>query len=258
MKKTLLIIAMALGITSVNAQTVTLSTYTGTDVSKYDNEIRTVSASRYVFTGWNTISLPFALTTAQINETFGEDCKLEKLVGVESVGTQIKLNFQDCKAEGILPNTPYILHYTGEAGNKHIFAENATLLSAPARTAFSDVNGISVNFAGAQLKKDAKGLYGILAKDNSEAAFVNVDHVTSGFYATRCYIELSNGNSTILTTNHISSKDITAINNVLKGNDKADVYNLSGVKVASKLNATGVNALPAGVYVVNNKKVLVK
>lgn len=257
MKKTLLIIAMTLGITSVNAQTVTLSTYTGTDVSKYDNEIRTVSASRYVFTGWNTINLPFALTPAQINETFGEDCKLEKLVGVESAGTQIKLNFQDCKAEGILANTPYILHYTGEAGNKRIFAENATLLSAPAHTTFSDVNGITVNFTGAQLKKDAQGLYGILAKDNTEATFVNVDHVTSGFYATRCYIELSNGNSTILTTNHVSG-ELTGVESVLKGNAKADVYNLSGVKIASKFNASAVNALPAGVYVVNNKKVLVK
>lgn len=257
MKKTLLIIAMALGITSANAQTISLSTYTGTDISKYDNEVRTVSASRYVFTGWNTINLPFALTTAQINETFGEDCKLEKLVGVESDGAQIKLNFKDCKEEGIMPNTPYILHYTGEPGNKRIIAENITLLSAPARTSFSDVNGVTVNFTGAQLKKDAQGLYGILAKDNSEATFVNVDHITTGFYATRCYIELSNGNSTILTTNHVSG-ELTGIDTILKGSAKADVYNLSGVKVATKLTAAGVNTLPAGVYVVNNKKVLVK
>lgn len=258
MKKFLLVAALAFGSLAANAQTISLSTFKGTDISKVDGMTRNVNVQRYLFTGWNTISLPFAMSEEKINEVFGADCKLETLAGVESDGTQIKLNFQDCKAEGIKANVPYLLHYTGDTGTKVIKMQNVPLIKSPAAVSFTDVNGVKVTFACAQVQKDAKGLYGILAKDNSEASFVNVDDINTGFYATRCYVELSNGNSTILKTNHISANETTSINSVLKSNEKADIYTLSGAKVASKLNANGVSNLPAGIYVVKGKKVLVR
>lgn len=259
MKKLLLTTAVVLGCISMNAQEkLTLSTYKGTDLSKYAGKTLTVSVSRYLFNGWNTISLPFSMTAEQVNEAFGSDCKLEKLVGVENDGLSVKLNFQNCKSEGIKANTPYILYYAGENGSKKFITENAQVVDDVSAITFTaEGTGETVTMAPVQQQLEAQGLYGILAKDNTEAAFVNVNAATTGFYATRCYIQLSNGNSTILTTNHIEG-DPTSISAIAKANEIVDVYNISGVKVASQISAEQVNDLQKGIYIVKNKKVLVK
>ncbi len=255
MKKLLLMAAFAIGCISASAQqTLTLSTYKGTDLTKYDGQTMNVSVSRYLFTGWNTISFPFAMTEEQINETFGSDCKLEKLVGVENDGIDIKLNFQNCKSEGIKPNTPYILYYTGESGSKKFTAENVVIMNGIASVAFTaEGTGETVTMAAAQQQTEAQGLYGILAKDNSEASFVNVDGTSNGFYATRCYIQMSNGNLTRLVSNHITEDGVTNIKSVAKAGEKVEVFNLSGVKVADS-----IDGLQKGIYVVNGKTVMVK
>lgn len=259
MKKIYTIAMLAIASLTANAQSsLILSTYKGTDLAKYNNQVMNVTASRYVFNNWNTISLPFALSSVQLDEIFGSDCKLEKLVGVEKDATgAIKLNFQDCKSAGIQPNIPYILYYSGEKGNKKIQVEGATIIDAPATITFAvEGSDETVTMSCAKLQKDAKGLYGVLAKDNSEAAFVNVDNVENGFYATRCFVQLKNGNSTLLTTNHIG--DASDISQIAKADELVDVYNISGCLVASKVKAADVNNLQKGVYVVKNKKIMVK
>ena len=197
MKKLLLLAAFALGCISASAQkTLTLSTYKGTDLAKYDGQTLNVSVSRYLFTGWNTISLPFAMSEDQVNEVFGSDCKLEKLVGVENDGVDVILNFQDCKKEGIKANTPYILNYTGENGTKQFTTENALIVNGIASLVFTaEGTGEKITMAAAQQQTEPQGLYGILAKDNSEAAFVNASETANGFYATRCYVKMENGNA---------------------------------------------------------------
>ena len=257
MKKLLLIAAVVLGCTTASAQkTLNLSTYSGTNLSQYDGKTLNISVNRQLFKGWNTISLPFDMSAEQVEAAFGSDCKLEALVGAEDDGMQLKLNFKDCKAEGIKANIPYILYYTGETATKKFTTESAICKDEPATVSFTTLKGVKVTFTGAQKQTEAKGLYGILARDNTEAAFVNVDDITSGFYATRCYVELSNGNSTVLQTNHISD-DVTSIKSVVKAGESVDVYNISGTKVANKMSADKISSLPAGIYVVKNKKVLV-
>lgn len=259
MKKLLFLATIALTNICVKAQTtLTLSTYSGTDLTKYAGKTLNISANRYLFTGWNTISLPFSMTEEQINETFGHNCKLEKLVGVEHDGHNIKLNFQDCKPAGIQANVPYILYYMGDTGDKKILVKNTTISNthAPITFALQGTN-LSVTMSGTQQLRKSQGVYGILGKDNDEAFFVNVDNVETGFYATRCYIELSNGNSSILTTNHID-KDITNIQSIVKPNEHVDVYNISGIKVASQINLPEISKLQSGIYVVKGKKILVE
>jgi len=260
MKKILLIAALAISALSASAQSkMTLSTYSGTDITKYDGKVMDVTVSRYVFKGWNTISLPFDVTEDQLNETFGSDCRLETLIGVEKDGSQLKLNFQDVKKDGIKANTPYILYYNGENANKTFITHNAEIINAPAALTFIAAgSGETVKFATALKQTKSEGLYGILAKDNDEATFANVNHATNGFYATRCYVELSNGNSTILKTNHIGASDVTSIKQLVRGNETVDIYNISGVKVASKVTINDINTLNPGVYVIKGKKILVK
>lgn len=55
------------------------------------------------------------------------------------------------------------------------------------------------------------------------------------------------------------TKATSGIENVICGeNAKADVYNLQGIRVARQANVADVKALPAGIYVVNGQKVIVK
>lgn len=246
--------AFALGCISASAQlSLTLSTYNGTDISQYDGQTLKVTVSRYLFFGWNTISLPFDMSEEQVNEVFGIDCKLEKLVGVEKDGTGVKLNFQSCKSAGIQANVPYILHYTGENGSKKFVVESARIVDAEASITFN-VQGSdeTVTMGVARHQRKATGLYGILARDNAEATFVNVDETTNGFYATRCFIQMSNGNYIQLTTNHLTEAETTNINEIVKRGESVDVFNLSGVKVANS-----IEGLQKGIYVVKGKKVMV-
>lgn len=260
MKKLYFIAALALASVTANAQkTLSLSTYSGTDITKYDNQTMNVYVSRYIYNGWNTISLPFNLSTEKINEIFGSDCRLERLAGAENDGTGIKLNFVECKQEGIKANTPYILHFNEATTNKVFTVNNALIVKGDASVSYTVANtGETVTFAAAQSKMDSDGLYGILAKDNADAAFVNVDAVANGFYATRCYVKLSSGNSTTLNSKHFEANEITSISSVVKGSEKVNVYNLSGTKVASNVSAAEVNELTQGVYVIKGKKVMVK
>ena len=99
---------------------------------------------------------------------------------------------------------------------------------------------------------------GILAADNSEAKFVAVDEAKGGFHATRCFVKLDSGNNTTLTTYHLAAGATTSISAIAAANGKVDVYSVSGVKVASGINAEQVQRLQPGVYVVNGQKVLVK
>ena len=106
---------------------------------------------------------------------------------------------------------------------------------------------------GVPQKTDGAGLYGILARDNAEATFVSADDVTNGFFATRCFVQVSNGNKTPLLTHHIGEGEVTGINNIAVAGERVDVYNVSGVKVADR-----IDGLQPGVYVVKGRKVMVK
>ena len=258
MKKFYLIAAMALATLTTNAQQkLYLSTYNGTDIAKYDGATCDVTVNRYVFKGWNTVSLPFELSEQELNETFGSDCRLEKLVSVDETANGIQLNFQDCKANGMQANTPYILYYTGEAATKKI-AKEALISNEAATLSYTTKSGETVSMCGAQKHLDGKGLYGVMAIDNADAKFVKVGENTNGFYATRCYIQLSSGNMQTLTTRHLAAGEVTGIQAVATEKEIVDVYSTSGAKVASKVRASKVNSLKPGIYVVKGQKVLVK
>lgn len=259
MKKILLIAAVTLSSMTAAAQSLVLSTIKGTDLTKYENTTKSVVVNRQMFNGWNTISLPFSMTAEELNNTFGSDCRLEAFVGAESEGTALTLNFQDCKAQGLQANVPYLLYYTGETRTVRI-AKNDALIEngTPAVSFVAQGSGERVTFCGAKTHTQADGLYGILVRDNQEAAFTPVGSNTTGFYATRCYIEVSSGTSALINTNHLVAGEATSIQSIAQkaGNARFDVYSVSGTKVASKLSAADLQSLQPGIYVINGKKVV--
>ena len=258
MKKLLIMAAMAVASVGAQAQTkLFLSTYNGTNLEKYDGTTCDVTVNRQLFTGWNTLSLPFAMNEQELNDVFGSDCRLERLAGVEESGNDICLNFADCKRDGLQANTPYMLYYTGDIGTKTIRKETV-VAQAPAVLTFTTASGDVVTMNGAQKHVDANGLYGVLAIDNSEVRFVAVDETTSGFYATRCYIQVASGTSKKLNARHLGYNETTTISAIATGEELVDVYNLQGNKVASQMRADQVNDLRPAIYIVKGHKVLVK
>ncbi len=259
MKKMMVIAAMAaLSLGAMAQEKLTLSTYNGTNLTRYDGKVCDVTVNRYIFNGWNTVALPFSLSEQELNDVFGTDCRLERLVSAEDNAQGITLNFADCKQSGIQANTPYMLYYTGENGNKKI-AKQAEVAKGQAVLTFTTQSGEVVTMEGAQQHTDGQNLYGVLARDNSEVRFVAVgNEATSGFYATRCYIRLSSGTTKQLTANHLASGEATSINAIARQDELVDVYNATGAKVASQIPARQVNALNSGLYIVKGQKILVK
>ena len=114
MKKLLLLAAFALGCISASAQkTLTLSTYKGTDLAKYDGQTLNVSVSRYLFTGWNTISLPFAMSEDQVNEVFGKQFKGKILDACTVVGNCLMISRKNIEKVGVF-DTIFGKGYTEE------------------------------------------------------------------------------------------------------------------------------------------------
>lgn len=258
MKKFYLIAVMALVAFTVSAQQrLTLSTYAGSNLEKVDGQECNVSVNRYLFHGWNTISLPFNVSEIELGEALGSDFRLERLIGVESAGNDVVLNFQDCKAGGIEANVPYIIYYNGENASCRI-AKTAVISNEVASLTFSDGRE-TVTMTGAQKQTDGMGYYGILVKDNSEAKFTAVSEENKGgFYATRCFVKLASGNVRNIRTNHLAAGETTGIAMVANAGKLVDVYTISGQKVASKADASRLRSLQPGVYVVNGQKVVVR
>lgn len=259
MKKFLLIAALVATTLSVQAQTrLSLSTYNGTNLERYDGKVCDVTVNRYMFTGWNTIALPFSLTQQELDEVFGSDCKIERLAGVEDAPNGVVLNFVSCKSEGLEANTPYMLYYTGEPGYRKIVKE-AQVTDAQAALTFATEKGEVVTMEGARMHTDGDGLYGVLARDNAEVKFVAVgEEHTSGFYATRCFIRLASGTDRMLIARHLAAGEATSITAVAQAGELVDVYTLSGQKVAQQISASEVANLKPAVYIVKGQKILVK
>lgn len=258
MKKLFCIIALAgIALTAWSQKPLRLSTYNGTSVERYDGQQCDVTADRYLFTGWNTISLPFAMTEQELDEALGQGVKLERLVGVTQQGNEIVLNFQDCKAEGINANQPYILYYPGETSSKKFIA-NAQVVNKESKMTLTTSGGVEVTMSGAAFKTDGKGLYGILAINNVDANFTYIDNEKGFFYATRCYISIPGEQQFTLTPRHWAAGEVTSINDIAAANDIIDVYNVLGVRVAHNIKAGDVNNLDPNIYIVKGRKILVK
>lgn len=258
MKKLFCMIALAAIALTAGAQTpLRLSTYNGTSLDRYHGQLCDVTADRYLYTGWNTVSLPFAMTEQEIDDALGSGVKLERLVGVTQQGTEIVLNFQDCKKEGIEANKPYILYYPGETGTKKLHAY-AQVDNKDSKVTFTTNCGVEVTMNGAAVKTDGKGLYGVLVINNSDANFTSIDNDKAFFYATRCYISIPGEQEFTLTPNHLGAGEVTSINEIAAANDIVDVYNVLGMRVAHNVKASEVNNLDPGIYVVKGRKILVK
>ncbi len=78
----------------------------------------TIDRTIYQDGGWNTICLPFALTSSEITTTFGSGTKVMELTGdsYDASSKTLTLNFTDVAATGMEAGMPYLIK-TGTEGD---------------------------------------------------------------------------------------------------------------------------------------------
>lgn len=241
---------------------------------------------------WASITLPVNLTAAQFKTAFGDQAKLSTFVGQDAVKT-LRLKFKSVDLSNdndvvLKANTLYIMKTTRAAtvatgSYEKTLSDNSKLtILAPyytinnvvpvnltpsetfkeAAKASSTVNG-TVQFCGSFVSKNSfipAQSYVIGAKDG-KWYYTNKALDVKGF---RSWIEVNSSTPAKALSIFVDDEDVTrtvtgieGIGVAADGNAvKTPVYNLQGQKVAE--NDSQLNTLPAGVYIVNNKKVFVK
>lgn len=241
---------------------------------------------------WASITLPVNLTAAQFKTAFGDQAKLSTFVGQDAVKT-LRLNFKSVDLSNdndvvLKANTLYIMKTTRAANvttgsyTKNLQPHGSLTVQAPyytinnvvprnltpsetfeeAAKASSTVNG-TVQFCGSFVSKTgfipAKS-YVIGAKDG-KWYYTNKALDVKGF---RSWIEVNGSTPAKALSIFVDDEDVTRTVTGIEGIGvaadrnavKTPVYNLQGQKVAE--NDSQLDTLPAGVYIVNNKKVFVK
>ena len=240
---------------------------------------------------WASITLPVNLTAAQFKTAFGDQAKLSTFVGQDNT-LKLRLRFKTVDLANdndvvLKANTLYIMKTTRAANvtsgsyTKTLQPHGALTVQAPyytinnvvpvnltpaetyeeAAKASSTVNG-TVQFCGSFVSKTAfipAQSYVIGAKDG-KWYYTNKSLDVKGF---RSWIKINSAapakGLSILVDDEDVTGTVTGIEGVVAAeriSAKTPVYNLQGQKVAE--NDSQLNTLPAGVYIVNNKKVLVK
>ena len=241
---------------------------------------------------WASITLPVNLTAAQFKTAFGDQAKLSTFVGQDAVKT-LRLKFESVDLSNdndvvLKANTLYIMKTTRAANvttgsyTKNLQPHGSLTVQAPYYTinnvvpvnltpsetfkeapkASSTVNG-TVQFCGSFVSKTGfipAQSYVIGAKDG-KWYYTNKALDVKGF---RSWIEVNSSTPAKALSIFVDDEDVTrtvtgieGIGVAADGNAvKTPVYNLQGQKVAE--NDSQLNTLPAGVYIVNNKKVFVK
>lgn len=219
---------------------------------------------------WNSLILPVDMTADQVKAAFGADAKIARFNYLED-----KWIYFDTQAENNLhieKNVPYIIKPTKlpTAVNRtyNVGGENTKHINGLVYT----VTGIAYNDQTTTLKhedtENTKGMkhYGsyknptvvpadsYILHNSGKMVHTAVDHKNIKSYRTwlrettpsgetlQMRVEQNDGPSTVIKVIEETAKNVNA------------VYNVNGMR----MNSSNTNNLPKGVYIINNKKVVIK
>ena len=187
--------------------------------------------------GWSTLCLPFGITPEQIGA--------EGAQAFTSESNNV-LNFS--KVENIEANTPYIVYFSTEKSDPMYFGVKVENTEAK-----SVNNSGNFTFKGnytAGMNMD--GLYGVATIDGEQKI---VKGSTNSTLPATCAYFTNSGTMEDAYAIRLEGEEITGINAINNGvAEDGAVYNLQGVKVSD----TSMKNLPAGLYIMNGKKFIIK
>jgi len=224
------------------------------DIEMMQNSEQTIQLNRYFFAGYNTLCLPFSLTTEQL-ALAAKDLKVERLADIQQEGATLNLYFVDCTAEGIQAGVPYLIY---SPTSQYMKVRNTDVLNFDKElktVRMADDNGNVVTFGSSWESLERVGHYGIPAKQDVtplESVLVRTEGDKT-FLPTRCgftWLQQS-ASANELKIQHAASKgEVTAILGIKQNNTTGgDYYDLQGRKTSE--NAKGIR-------IQNGKKTIVK
>lgn len=212
--------------------------------------IPTTSLSNLQFTrtfksGWNTLILPFATTAAQLGA--------EEVDQLSSLSTNHNwVNFEEVESGELAANVPYLVKFADAQEVTLYYGGEVTTAGSLTTTASATSGNGQVSYVGNYVASmDMNGKYGLY-----------MDQIVQGgtnalLPSTACYFDFKNIANPAALSVKFGNGETTSISTITAPAAAAGtgVYNLQGIK----LNNTGSTAgLPAGLYIVNGQKVLVK
>lgn len=193
--------------------------------------------------GWNTVCLPFATSIDVLGAS-----KAQEFVSANDYS----LTFNEVADGKLEANKPYLIYFAADKAyttDEPLYYGGNVATSTPIAV---ENNGIT--FSGNyQVNKSMNGLYGIATIDGKQKLALGGENAT--LPAGCAYFSTTKFNANGLRI-CFDGGEVTSINgvNAAEVNSNATVYNLQGVKVSNQ----GTTNLPAGLYIVNGKKVIVK
>lgn len=219
---------------------------------------------------WNTICLPFHVTEAQVKNVFGAGTKLVIFNGIKTENNETKAHLLQHVDQNILAGQPYFIYPTNDITSLE-FHNVSTDTNLRVNSYGND--GSDYKFIGTLSQTDIKeGDYYINAKsdDTNVGKLTAFKGTTTGSLNTyRAFIQKQPSSSTAKAITGISFSgtvgDIddnnmtTGIMEILVNEMNMEVKPLNGVfNLQGQKVSDSTNGLPAGMYIINGKKVAIK
>lgn len=218
--------------------------------------------------GWNSVILPVDMTEAQVTEAFGKGTQIAGFDKIEDNWIHFSTAQADDNQVILHKNTPYIICPTKEPYGNYTYTINGetNTLEGPVYVA----NGINYedqtgNLDNHRTGSELAGMYfygsyagssvvkaGSYMFSKGDLVHTSKDHNVKPY---RCWLveTASSGKSFVLSIDGAHG-DATGINVVEENHQTAGtgIYSIDGMR----MNTNDVNALPKGVYIINNKVVV--
>lgn len=212
-------------------------------------KVANVTLNRTLTTHWNSIVLPFAVSKEQIAAQFGEGTVVAAYKDATIDETSTTLNFD--VVEEMQANVPYLIKPT-QAGNTYTFEGVAIKPADNLEAGEGEIKFVGNYENGKQL---AEGDYFIDANSNQFFS-ANGTETMKAFRAIFVSTAAAPAKAMFFSIRG-NSGETTGIEDVKTLAGKTfDVYSIDGMLV--RKNATNLNGLAKGVYVVNGKKYIAK
>ena len=203
--------------------------------------------------GWNTVCLPFTITSYDL--TGGDYGDYMGTTNAQSFvsSNQNSLTFDAVKDDQLEANIPYLVYfsedldYTDESPFYYGGKVEATNPTPVEHNGFAFVGNYEAS-------KSMEGLYGVASE--GEVQKIMLGTAGSSLPATCAYFTAPTGQNANGLRICFDGGEVTGINQVngAQAQSAGAVYNLQGIKVSNR----GTNNLPAGLYIMQGKKVIVK
>lgn len=204
-----------------------------------------VVMNRTFAAGWNTYCMPFDYNLSSLSA----EAKAQEFVSSNGYS----LTFEAVNDGVLKANVPYLVYFPAETtvGTTEAPLYFVTNVASYQPTSVEH-NGFT--FVGNyEASKSMEGLYGVASEGDVQKIMLGT--ASSTLPATCAYFATKNLNANGLRI-CFDGGEVTGINQVngAQAQSAGAVYNLQGIKVSNR----GTNNLPAGLYIMQGKKVIVK